>query len=146
MPEITKRPLVVDEVIIKKIQVVSGNIDISRDGFTLGTVVTTKDGGSKWNIQDKPIFTTGTYSQDDEVFHNGSIWISLEDNNQTEPKDDAIKWQEVEKFDANGILLENVTETGSVAVLITGEVREKYLEHYDSSMKKALFKNKIILR
>ena len=41
MPEITKRPLVVDEVIIKKIQVVSGNIDITGDGFTLGTVVTT---------------------------------------------------------------------------------------------------------
>ena len=77
-------------------------------------------------------------------FSNSIHWSSVP--TIINSKDDAIKWQEVEKFDANGILLENVTETGSVAVLITGEVREKYLEHYDSSMKKALFKNKIILR
>ena len=144
--EITKRPPLIDEVIIKKVQVISGKIDIEKEGFTLGTVVSTKDGGTTWNIQDRPIFTAGVYKEDNEVFHNGSSWISLTNDNQTEPKEDEPNWKELEKFDANGILLENITESGNIAVLVTGEVREKHLEHYDASMKKALFKNKIILK
>ena len=145
---ITSRPKTIDEVIIKKGQVVSGtvNVPVGSNGLAFGTIVTSKDGGKTWDSLTTPIYTAGSFDADDEVFHNGKTWKSLAADNVAEPGTDETKWQELESFDANGVLLENITETLKVAVLVTGEVREKFLLGFDASMNVSLFKNKIILR
>lgn len=146
--ELLKRPQTIDEVIIKKGQVVSGfvSIPVDSEGLAFGTILTTKDGGKNWTSLETKIYIAGAYAVDDEVFHNSKTWRSLEANNETVPGTDETKWQEIETFDANGVLIENITESSKVAVLITGEVREKYLLGFDNSMVISLFKNKIILR
>jgi hypothetical protein len=151
MADITKRVPTIDEVIIKKDQVVSGTVAVTpattgESGLVFGTILTSTDGGDTWTTQEKPLWVAGTYAADDEVFHEGHSWKSLEDANTDEPKADNPKWQDLGAFDANGVLVENITQTSKVAVLITGTVREKHLVNYDNSMKKSLFKNKIILK
>lgn len=148
MIKITKRPPTIDEVIIKKDQVVSGTVNVPVDskGLPLGTVLTSKDGGKTWDSLTTTIYEVGSFATDIEVFHNGKTWKSLEDNNNVEPGTDETKWQELNSFDANGVLIENITETSKVAVLVTGEVREKFLLGFDASMCVSLFKNKIISR
>ncbi len=145
---ITKRVPTIDEVIIKKGQTVSGNvvIPLGSSGLVFGTILTSIDGGITWTSQEKDIWTAGSYEADVEVFHNGKTWKSLSADNVIEPGTDEAKWQELEVFDANGVLIENITENTKATVLITGEVREKHLQDYDDSMRISLFKNKIILR
>lgn len=146
--KLTQRPNTIDEVIIKKVQVVSGTVEVPSDleGLAFGTILTSKDGGENWKHLKVTVYESGSYDSDKEVFHNAKTWKSLEDNNTVEPGSDESKWQELDSFDANGVLIENITETSKVAVLITGEVREKFLLGFDTSMSVSLFKNKIILR
>lgn len=152
MIDITKRVPTIDEAIINKVQVVSGTVAVSpavegkEAGLVFGTILTSTDGGDTWTPQERPLWVAGTYVADKEVFHKGHSWKSLEDANTDEPTADNPKWQDLGEFDANGILVENITETSKVAVLITGTVREKHLVNYDNSMKKSFFKNKIILK
>lgn len=145
MTDLEKRPVVVDEVILKRTQTVTGLVQV-EDTLVLGTILTTKDGGASWSALTTPEYTQNVYGVDDKIFFDGVIWISLEDNNISKPSKDNIQWEKVEEFDANGVLLENLTQTTNAAVLVTGEVREKYLQKFDVSMKISLFKNKIILR
>lgn len=144
MADLEKRPVVVDEVILKRTQAVTGLVTV-EDALVLGTILTTKDGGATWSALTIPEYTPIVYGADDKIFFDGAIWISLEDNNNSKPNE-GIQWEKVEEFDANGVLLENLTQTTKAAVLVTGEVREKYLQKFDVSMKLSLFKNKIILR
>lgn len=148
MNDLKKRPNTLDEVILKRIQIVSGlvKIPVNSKGLVFGTIVTSKDGGETWESLETDIYTVGSHDVDVEVFHNAKTWKSLESDNATEPGTDETKWQELETFNANGVLIENIKEDSKVAVLITGEVREKYLLGFDISMKASLFTNKIILR
>ncbi|WP_419782350.1 hypothetical protein [Malaciobacter marinus] len=148
MENLQKRPNTIDEVIIKKIQVVSGIVHIPEglQGLVFGTVLTSKDGGLNWFALEKPIYEGGAYGSDEEVFHNAKTYKSLVDANEIEPGTDETKWQELEVFNANGVLIENIKETNPAAILITGEVRAKYLSTFDDSMRQSLFTNKIILR
>lgn len=144
MVDLEKRPVVVDEVILKRTQAVTGLVTV-EDTLVLGTILTTKDGGATWSALTIPEYAPNIYGVDDKIFFDGAIWISLEDNNNSKPNE-GIQWEKIEEFDANGVLLENLTQTTKAAVLVTGEVREKYLQKFDISMKLSLFKNKIILR
>lgn len=146
--EISKRPNTIDEVIIKKDQVVSGTVSVpvGSEGLVFGTPLTSTDGGVNWTSQERPLWVAGEHLTDDEVFHNGHAWKSLEDANENEPITDDPKWQDLGEFDANGMLGENITETSKVSVVITGTAREKYLSNYDASMRTSLFRNKIILK
>jgi len=152
MQEINKRVPTIDEVIIKKDQVVSGTVSVPVAaegvvaGLVFGTVLTSTDGGVNWTSQEKPLWIAGAFNADAEVFHNGHTWKSLEDANSNEPITDDPKWQDLGAFDANGVLGENITETSKVSVVITGTVREKHLVNYDDSMRTSLFRNKIILK
>ncbi len=149
MIEPVVRPNTIDEVIIKKEQVVSGTVTVpvgNTDGLVFGTALTTANGGETWNSQTRNIYVAGTFAVDDEVFHNNHSWKSLEADNLVEPGTDETKWQDLGAFDANGILGENITGTSKVSVLVTGAVRAKYLSGFDASMKHSLFTNKIILR
>lgn len=145
---ITPRPKTIDEVIIKKVQVVSGtvNVAVGLEGLVFGTILTSKDGGLTWDALATPIYAAGSFSADEEVFHNGKTWKSLADANEVEPGTDETKWQELETFDANGVLIENITTTSAASILVTGEVRAKNLSGFDDSMRQSLFTNKIILR
>ena len=146
--KITKRVPTIDEVIIKKAQTVSGfvSIPLNSKGLVFGTILTSKDGGVTWKSLEQDIWIAGSHEADVEVFHNGKTWKSLSADNVAEPGTDEAKWQELEVFDANGVLVENITENTKATVLITGEVREKHLQDYDASMRTSLFRNKIILR
>ena len=148
MNNISKRPNTIDEVIIKKDQVVSGTVVVPDgvEGLVFGTPLTSIDGGLNWTSQERDVWVAGESSTDDEVFHDGHSYKSLEDANSNEPVIDDPKWQHLGEFDANGILGENITETSKVSVVVTGSAREKHLVKYDGSMRPSLFKNKIILK
>ncbi|WP_455756482.1 hypothetical protein [Sulfurimonas sp.] len=142
-----KRPNTVDEVIIKKGQVVSGIVNVpvgNEDGLVFGTVVNTVDGGETWSSQERIIWVAGEHVVDAEVFHNAEVWQALQVNSN-EPSEGA-DWTSLGEFDANGILGANIQGTEQAPVIVTGDVRTKHLVGYDASMKPALFKNKIILR
>jgi len=145
MTKPTKRPPTLDEVFKKKEHVVSGNVTVSndQDGYVLGTVFNTEDGGKTW-VSRPPLFDTSA-DDGDIVYFNGRTYQSTTNENTNAPNT-LTDWDDLGAWDANGILTQNAKETGRYAFLTTGEVRERHLKDYDSAMAQSLFKNKIRLK
>ena len=88
----------------------------------------------------KVLSTTGvvTLPEDKEVLEPGQVLITI---------DGGVTF-DVAAVDAeaNAILCESITETGTAEVLLIGVVREKYLTGLDAAHKEHLFTNRIILK
>lgn len=145
------RPLLVDEVIVKKERVIYATVNvpvpvIEGDEYFIGKVLTTSDGGQTFDALHVPVWVPGSYSDVNSVFHNGHIFESLADLNTAEPGTDPLKWQDMGVWDANGILMENIDVTGMASILITGVAVENKLREYHSTMRHTLFKNKITMQ
>lgn len=146
-----QRPPLVDEVVVKKERVIYATVNVSEtvtegDEYFIGKVLTTSDGGRTFNAMTEKVWVAGDHSDGDVVFHNGHIFESLADANTVEPGTDPLKWEDNGVWDANGILIENIDATGMASVLITGVAVEGKLRGYDSTMRHALFKNKITMQ
>lgn len=146
-----QRPPLVDEVVVKKERVIYATVNVPAtvaegDEYFIGKVLCTTDGGLTFDALAAPAWVTGSYDDADTVFHNGHIFESLVDLNTVEPGTDPLKWQDNGVWDANGILIENIDATGMAAVLITGVAVEGKLRGYDSTMRHALFTNKITMQ
>jgi len=146
MNEIIQRPLTIDEVIIKKEKVKSGNIHFPVGVTTLliGTVMTTSNAGDDWYAY--PIFDATAVDTGVKVVAGGKLWESTADANSTDPLVDETNWTDLGEIDASGVLCVNMEEEGKGTVLTMGQVRGKYLTYLDDSIKHSLFKNKIDLK
>jgi len=150
MPLIQRPPLV-NEVIAYTETVVYATVNVAGsivdgDEYFIGRVLTTSDGGKTFDAMTEDIWEAGAYAADAVVYHQGHTFASLIDANDVEPGTDAAKWKDNGVWNANGILIENISVTGSCAVLVEGLAMESYLRGYDADMRQALFNNKIILQ
>lgn len=146
-----QRPPLVDEVVVKKERVIYATVNVplvvaEGDEYFIGKVLRTTDGGLTFDALTDPVWNAGLYDAADTVFHNGHIFESLENLNAAEPGTDPAKWQDNGVWDANGILIDNIDATGMASVLITGVAVEGKLRGYDSTMRHALFTNKITMQ
>lgn len=146
-----QRPPLIDEVIVKKERVIYATVNLpiivtEGNEYFIGKVLCTTDGGVTFDAMTEEAWVAGAYNDGDVVFHNAHIFESLADANNAEPGTDPLKWQDNGVWDANGILIENIDATGMAAVLITGVVAEGKLRGYDTTMRHALFTNKITMQ
>lgn len=148
MPLIQRPPLV-NEVVADIDTVVHATVNVPEtvtegDEYFIGKVLTTSDGGKTFDAMTKDTWINGEHAINAEVYHKGHIYTSLAAANTAEPGTDAAKWHDDGVWNANGILIENISSTGLCSVMVEGLAMESYLRGYDVDMRQALFNNKII--
>lgn len=122
------------------------NVPVLADGeaLALATLLTSNDGGLTWDSLTTPAYVAGTYAVDDEVYYEGHIYKNTVLDNTALPTDPS--WTDLGAWDANGVLYNDLTESKKTTVVVTGEIKQKYLIGNDSFLQVALFKNKIIAK
>jgi len=134
------------EIIQAVEKMVNVPVDLAVDGVVpVGTLLSTDDGGKTFNTLTTPAHVAGTYALDDEVYYAGHIFTSGVADNTSIPLADS-NWVDNGKWNANGILWEDLTESKQARVLTTGTVNKKYLSGYDEYLEVTLFDNKILTK
>ena len=144
---LVQRPLRESDVIITKIQSVNGTVSVPVDlTLDVGTLLTTADGGLTWQERQEDDWAAGTYAANDIVYHQGHIWKSLAGSNTDEPTTASSNWEDQGFWNANGVLVEGLEESGDANVLIAGNVVENNLTGFDEALRQQLFNQNIILK
>ncbi|WP_294962581.1 hypothetical protein [Sulfurimonas sp.] len=133
----------VDLTVVGMVSVPQSIID-NGDALPLGTLLSSRDGGLTWTSLTAPIYETGVYVADKEVYHEGHIFKSTVADNSTVPG--VGDWDDLGVWDSNGVLYNDLTESKKTTIVVTGSVKEKYLHGSDEFLRTTLFKNKIIAK
>lgn len=113
------------------------------DVLKIGTLLHSADGGLTWNV--KPVDFAGSADTNEEVYFNGKVYKSTTDGNNNSP-DSLTDWDDLGKWDANGVLYNNITSTQKTTVVVTGSVKQKYLTGFDEFLRATLFNNKLFAK
>lgn len=144
---LTKRPMILSEVLIRKDQSTYATVTVAEDAtLQIGTLLITQDGGVTWETRAEPAWVDGSYDTGDKVFHNGHLWNSLIDANDVVPGSDPAKWNDLGVWGANGVLLEYAEATGKYEVMKSGYVVEKHVVGFHENMRVSLFDKSILLK
>lgn len=114
------------------------------DVLKLGTFLSTSDGGLTWNSLETPVYETGSYSTDDEVYHEGHIYKSTADTNATVPG--VGNWDDLGVWNVNGVLYNDLQAAEVTTVVVTGVINSKNLPGYDEFLRNVLFNNKLLVK
>ena len=138
------------DVLLKIIGTVVGMVIVPAtlaegEAVPLATLLSSTDGGITWNTQTTPAFDdTAIYAVDNEVYFKGHTWKSTAADNTTVP--DVGDWDDLGIWDANGILFNDITQSKKTTVVVTGDIKQKYLHGFDEFLRAQLFKNKLLVK
>lgn len=133
----------VEQTVVGMVTVPASIIE-AEGAMPMATLLMTTDGGLNWNALTTPAYEVGTHNLDDEVYHEGHIFVSTAADNDTIPG--AGDWSDLGAWNANGVLYNDLTESKKTTVVVTGDVVKKHLTGFDEYLRLALFKNKIIVK
>lgn len=113
------------------------------EALKIGTLLHTADGGLTWNV--KPADFNASANTDQEVYFKGKVFKSTADGNTNSP-DSLTEWEDLGKWNANGVLFNDITSTQKTTVVVTGSVKQKYLSGFDEFLRATLFDNKLFAK
>lgn len=126
---------------------VVGTVDVGileeGNALKIGTLLHSSDGGLTWNIKPADFNTSANVNQ--EVYFNGKVYKSTADDNTNIP-DTLTEWEDLGKWNANGVLYNDITSTQKTTVVVLGSVRQKYLIGFDEFLRATLFNNKLFAK
>ncbi len=116
---------------------------VEGDVLKIGTLLQSSDGGVTWDV--KPTDFDTSANTDQEVYFKGKVYKSTADGNTNSP-DTLTDWEDLGKWNANGVLYNDITSTQKTTVVVTGSVKQKYLTGFDEFLRATLFDNKLFAK